>query len=191
MDAFYKIRKKLENNNYSFLDSKKLLSEHYKEKEKLDFNFENYIIIGIGGSSQGSKAVSHILNCKNIFYFDHLNTIKINNVIDNINIKKTGFIFISKSGNTSEILTLFDYIREVVENKVDISKNFLVITEKNTSPLYDLSSQMGIQIIEHNKEIGGRFSIFSHIGMIPISLFFDNVECSGKFLFDAKSIMVK
>ena len=176
MDAYLTVKKRLENNYYPFLDSKKLLSEHYKEKERLDFDFENYIIIGIGGSSQGSKAVSHILNCKNIFYFDHLNTLKINKVITNLNLQKTGFVFISKSGNTSEVLTLFDHLCELVKDKINITKNFLTITENNSAPLNDLSAQMGIQIIEHNKEIGGRFSIFSHTGMIPISLFVDDVS---------------
>ena len=72
-------------------------------------------------------------------------------------------IIISKSGNTSEVLTLFDYLVDELKSKLDLVKHFLVITEKNTAPLYSLAVHMGISIIEHDSNIGGRFSIFSHI----------------------------
>ena len=63
-----------------------------------------------------------------------------------------------------------------LKSKLDLVKHFLVITEKNTAPLYNLAEHMGISIIEHDKNIGGRFSIFSHTGLIPISLISNNVE---------------
>jgi glucose-6-phosphate isomerase len=176
MESFNKVKENLKKNLYPFFDSKNLLSAHKKIKSELNFKFENYIIVGIGGSSQGSKAVSHFLNVKNIFYFDHLNTEKIVRTLSSLNLKNTGFIFISKSGDTSEVLTLFDYIKEVVQDNLDLSKNFLTITENSTSPLYNLSTHLGIRIIEHHKGIGGRFSIFSHTGMVPISLFFNKTE---------------
>jgi glucose-6-phosphate isomerase len=72
------------------------------------------------------------------------------------------------------VLTLFDYIVEELKDKIDFSKNFLAITEKNTAPLYALADHLGVKIIEHDPEIGGRFSIFSHTGLIPISLFNDD-----------------
>ncbi len=67
--AFEIIRENLLEKKYSFLDIDYLKSEYKKEKDKLDFVFDNYIIIGIGGSSQGSKAVAEALSKKNIFYF--------------------------------------------------------------------------------------------------------------------------
>ena len=169
--AFEIIKENLLEKKYSFLDIDYLKSEYKKEKDKLDFVFDNYIIIGIGGSSQGSKAVADALNKKNIFYFDHLNSKEIKRTLSLVELKNTGFIFISKSGSTSEVLTLFDYLVEELKDKIDIPKNFLVITEKNTAPLYTLAEHLGIKIIEHDPKIGGRFSIFSHTGLIPISLF--------------------
>ena len=108
--AFEIIKENLLEKKYSFLDIDYLKSEYKKEKDKLDFVFDNYIIIGIGGSSQGSKAVAEALNKKNIFYFDHLSSKEIKRVISLFDVKKIGFIFISKSGSTSEVLTLFDYL---------------------------------------------------------------------------------
>jgi glucose-6-phosphate isomerase len=176
MSAYETIKKNILSNKYPFLEYQNLLSEHIKEKDKLNFDFENYIIVGIGGSSQGSKAVSHILNQKNIYYFDYLNVRKVDQVLNSINHIDTGFIFISKSGSTSEVLTLYDYISEFVGNEFDKTKNFLAITENNDEPLYRFATHSGFHCIEHNPNIGGRFSIFSHTGLIPISLISNNVE---------------
>tara|TARA_B100001093_G_scaffold510628_1_gene576868 strand:- start:140 stop:1246 length:1107 start_codon:yes stop_codon:yes gene_type:complete len=175
-DAYQIVKKNLIDKKYLFLNIEYLKKEYQKEKNNLDFKFDKYIIIGIGGSSQGSKAIAGILNKKNIFYFDHLNSKEIKRTLDLIDPNNTGFIFISKSGTTSEVLTLFDHLVEKLKNKTDISKNFLVITEKNTAPLYTLAEHAGIKIIKHESDIGGRFSIFSHTGLIPISLFHDDVE---------------
>ncbi len=170
------IKANLNEKKYPFLNIDYLKSQYKKEKDNLDFVFDNYIIIGIGGSSQGSKAAANALSKKNIFYFDHLNSKEIKRTLRLIEPINTGFIFISKSGTTSEVLTLFDYLVVELKDKIDIPKNFLVITEKNTAPLYTLAEHLGIKIIEHDPNIGGRFSIFSNTGLIPISLFHDNIE---------------
>ena len=175
-DAYQTVKENLIDKKYPFLNIEYLKSEYQNEKNNLDFKFDSYIIIGIGGSSQGSKAIAGILDKKNIFYFDHLNSKEIKRTLDLVSPNNTGFIFISKSGTTSEVLTLFDHLVNELKNKIDICKNFLVITEKNTTPLYMLAEHAGIKIIKHELDIGGRFSIFSNTGLIPVSLFHDDVE---------------
>ena len=176
MNPLEQIKDNVIKNRYPFLDLDYLKNEYKNAKKTLSFEFDSYIIVGIGGSSQGSKAFAGVLNKKNIHYFDHLSSRKINRVIDSINIKKTGFIFISKSGTTSEVLTLFDHLSGLLKNKLSIEKNFLVITEENTAPLYTLAIHMGIHVIKHDNKIGGRFSIFSNTGLIPISFFYNNID---------------
>ena len=191
MSAYEEIKKNILANKYPFLDHQSLINEHSKEKEKLSFNFENYIIVGIGGSSQGSKAVSYILNEKRVYYFDHLNSKKVDQILNSLNMQETGFIFISKSGTTSEVLTLYDYINQFVDKNFDKTKNFLAITENNDAILHRFANHIGFQCIELNPNIGGRFSIFSHTSMIPISLFFDNYMDMFKGLDAAISEFLK
>ena len=52
MSAYETIKKNILSNKYPFLEYQNLLSEHIKEKDKLNFDFENYIIVGLGGSSE-------------------------------------------------------------------------------------------------------------------------------------------
>ena len=154
-------------NNYPFFDLDNLKSKYLQDKSIIENEFEKIIVIGVGGSSQGSKAINNFLNEKRVIYFDHLHQDLISNILEETEIDRTGFMFISKSGNTSEILTIFDYLIGQLENKVNISNHFFTLTELKSSPLHDLSSHNSIKIIEHSKEIGGRFSIFSNTSLIP------------------------
>ena len=150
-----------------FLDLERLKSAYLKDKDVFNKDFEYCIVIGIGGSSQGSKAINSFLNEEKVIYFDHLNYHLINKTLNSLDLKKTGFIFVSKSGLTSEILTLFDYLSGELENKINISKHFYTITEIKSSPLHDLSTQKSIPIIKHDEDIAGRFSIFSNASLLP------------------------
>ena len=154
-------------NNYPFFDLDNLKSKYLQDKSIIGAEFEKIIVIGVGGSSQGSKAINNFLNEKKVIYFDHLHQDLIDGVLEETEIDRTGFIFISKSGNTSEILTIFDYLVSKLENRINISNHFFTLTELRSSPLHDLSSHHSIKIIEHKKEIGGRFSIFSNVSLIP------------------------
>ncbi len=154
-------------NNYPFFDLKNLKSDYLKSKSIIGAEFKNIIVIGVGGSSQGSKAINNFLNEKRVIYFDHLNHNLINRTLEEIVIDRTCFIFISKSGSTSEILTIFDYLVSQLGSKINISNHFFTLTELKSSPLHDLSIHHAIKIVEHKKEIGGRFSIFSNTSLIP------------------------
>ena len=154
-----------------FLDLESLKSKYLNDSSTIFSDFEKIIVIGFGGSSQGSKAINCFLNEDRVIYFDHLNQNFINNTLEEAKIDKTGFIFISKSGSTSEVLTIFDFLVSQLENKVNISNHFFTLTELKSSPLHDLSIHHNIKIIEHKKQIIGRFSIFSNTSLIPAFYF--------------------
>ena len=108
-------------NNYPFFDLDNLKSKYLKDKSIIGAEFEKIIVIGVGGSSQGSKAINNFLNEKRAIYIDHLHQDFISRILEETEIDRTGFIFISKSGNTSEILTIFDYLVSQLENRINIS----------------------------------------------------------------------
>ena len=107
--------------NYPFLDFDKLENSYSESLGILDQSFNKILVVGIGGSSQGSKAINHFLNEKRVQYVDHLNSVKINDLLDNTQLDETGFIFVSKSGQTSETLTIFEYmIKKKVTTFIEI-----------------------------------------------------------------------
>mgnify|MGYP003305206638 CR=1 FL=1 len=59
--------------NYPFFDLDNLKSRFLEDKSSIGSKFERIIVIGVGGSSQGSKAINGFLNEDRVIYFDHLN----------------------------------------------------------------------------------------------------------------------
>ena len=85
----------------------------------------------MGGSVLGAKAMYSFLNDtikKKFIFFDNLDQIKIENVKKEVNLKKSLFIIISKSGNTLETLVNSNLFEDKINNK-----NTIIITEKKTN----------------------------------------------------------
>ena len=139
--------------NYQSSFKKSSLSKYYK--------FNNFRIIGMGGSSLGSHAIYDFLKSKIKKKFIFVNNLQAQNKPD----KKKTFVnlIISKSGNTIETISN----ASILIKKKD--KN-IFITEKKKSNLYFLAEKLKGDIIHHNNYIGGRYSVLSEVGMVPAEL---------------------
>lgn len=146
--------------NYEFSYSKKFV--------KTLKHFNNIILVGMGGSILGSRAIYSFLKkkIKKKFYFlDNLSEMNISK-INNLKITKPVYIFISKSGNTLETISNFSLIFK--KKSKNCKKVF--ITEKKNSAIYEIAQKLKSQIIEHKDFIGGRYSVMSEAGMLPAEL---------------------
>ena len=137
--------------NYNYSYNKEIINKYKK--------FSNINIIGMGGSSLGTKAIYSFLKHKikkKLLFSDNLNLHK-------QNIPKGLNIIISKSGNTLETV--------VNSNEALAKKNKnIFITEKNNNYLKKLAKKLKSDVIEHKNFIGGRFSVLSEVGMLPSEL---------------------
>jgi len=131
--------------------------------------YKNIIIVGMGGSSLGAKAIYSFFKKKinkKIFFFDNLD-LDLNLKYKEIkNLKRSCFILVSKSGNTLETLVNFGTIfsKKIFKNKL------VVITELADNSLIKIAKKYNAEIIEHKKFIGGRYSVLSETGMFPAAL---------------------
>ena len=163
-------------NNLSALNivnNNKLLEETIKKVSKFTKKKSNFLIFGTGGSNLGAKALVNILQGNekvNMYFLDNIDPINFKNKIEKIDLNQVGIIIISKSGSTPETLSQFCSLIEIFEqkNSLDILyKNSLIITEDKPSPLANIAHSNNCNIINHEKDIGGRYSIFSNVGMVP------------------------
>ena len=90
--------------------------------------------------------------------------------ISKVKKKKILLLIISKSGETTEVLSLYQIIINYFSDLFNSKKNILIITEKKNSFLYRIAKSEDIKLIEHNPKIGGRFSCFSETALIPLKL---------------------
>ena len=137
---------------------------------------ECFVILGTGGSNLGSRALINALSLedkKNILFFDNIDPLSFKNSILKLNIEKTGFIIISKSGLTSETLSQFSSIIEIFKLKNNMKallKDCLIITENKDSTLRKIAKKYTCHILDHDKDIGGRYSVSSNVGLLPAFL---------------------
>ena len=183
------LEKKKTRNNISIINNslKKILKEIDKKKDifhslsksfKLNLNteelkkfrkFNRMVVVGMGGSILGTKAIYSFLHHKikkKIIFFDNLDQRQIENFSKNKLSKNNLFIVVSKSGNTIETITNLNLIKK---NKLN-SSNTIVITEKKQNALNKFAKKENILTIEHKNFIGGRYSVLSEVGMVPAYL---------------------
>ena len=128
--------------------------------------FKTLAIIGMGGSILGIEAIYNFIEKKikkKIYFFDNLDEANIKNFQTKENTSKVLFIVISKSGNTIETLTNTFLLKILKKN----AKNIILISERKNNALFQISNQMNLFYVEHKSHVGGRYSVFSEVGIIP------------------------
>lgn len=131
----------------------------------------NIVVVGIGGSTLGTYAIYKFLKHtkelkKKLLFLETTDPIDIQSKLDSIDLEDTLFIVISKSGTTVETISIFKYINALV--KCD-KTNTVVVTE-NDSKLNSYAKSHDMQTFEIPKNVGGRFSVFSAVGLLPLAI---------------------
>ena len=143
----------------------KSLSKNYKysfKKKKLDKyrKLSNFRVIGMGGSILGTQSIYEFLKNrikKNFLFIDNLQNYKKKEK------KRFTNLIVSKSGNTIETIVNSNILIKKKETNI-------FITENKKNYLYLLAEKLKAEIIHHNNFIGGRYSVLSEVGMLPVEL---------------------
>jgi glucose-6-phosphate isomerase len=151
-------------NNFHSLSNRFNFNLKYSELIKYN-NYKFVILIGMGGSTLGAKAIYSFCSStikKKFIFLDDLDQLKIEKVKKKIKLKDSLFIIISKSGNTIETLINSNLFKNSIT-----SKNTIIVTEKKTNLLNTFAKKKKILHINHKEYISGRYSVLSEAGMIP------------------------
>ena len=155
-----------------------------KSAQKIQKDSEILVVIGIGGSYLGARAVIESLTHTFYNYEKRKKTPKIffagNNMspryildlIDLIGNKDFSVNVISKSGTTTEPAIAFRIFREILENKYGIEeakKRIYVTTDKQKGALKTLADEEGYETFVIPDNVGGRYSVLTAVGLLPIA----------------------
>jgi len=154
--------------------------------------FDNVLVLGIGGSALGGIAVTEALlkpywnllskeqrnNLPRIFFMDNIDPDSMNGLLEVLNLKKTLVNVITKSGSTAETMSQYMIIKDMLEKELgdDYRKNIVVTTDKKTGVLRQLADQEGYKTFVVPDDVGGRFSVFSAVGLVPFALVGLNID---------------
>lgn len=143
-------------------------------------NCDVFVVIGIGGSYMGSKALIEALlptfNRKKpeiIYLGTDLSSDYYKEVIEYIKDKEVIVNVISKSGNTLEPNIAFEIISYILEGKYnddELSNRIIITTDKKKGSLRKLANEKGYVTFEVPEKIGGRFSVFTPVGLLPLAV---------------------
>jgi len=134
-------------------------------------NFEDILILGTGGSSLGGKTFYALATQKRprLHFIDNIDPYTFTKLFEIINTKKAGVLVISKSGSTIE--TLFQLLICLQHfEKQNIRNHFIVITEPTPNPLRKIAADYNWMCLDHPTNVGGRYSCFSVVGLLPAIL---------------------
>ncbi len=152
----------------------------------VDGRFDNILVLGIGGSALGAQALSEALlkpywnyltkeqreNLPRIFFLDNIDPDQINGLLNIIDLKKTLVNVITKSGSTAETMSQFMIIKDKLQSLLgdDYRKNVVATTDKQAGILRQLANEEGYKTFVVPDDVGGRFSVFSAVGLVPLAL---------------------
>ena len=146
----------------------------FKPKEIHKFNkFKKIAFVGMGGSILGAEAIHNFLRKKikkQIYFFNNLDEQQVKE-FKKENLSTILFIIISKSGETVETLSNIFSLNIIKKN----AKNIIIISERGDNTLFLLSKKFNLFFIEHNKNVGGRYSVLSEVGILPAYLMGVNI----------------
>ncbi len=148
--------------------------------------FENILVLGIGGSALGGVALSEALlkpywnllsdeqreGLPKIFFLDNIDPDTMSGLLDILDLKKTLVNVITKSGSTAEIMSQFMIVKDRLEKELGDNYRYNVVatTDKRTGILRQIAEQEGYKTFVVPDDVGGRFSVFSAVGLLPLAL---------------------
>lgn len=148
--------------------------------------FDNVLVLGIGGSALGGLAVTEALlkpfwnlltkeqrdNYPRIFFLDNIDPDHMKGLLDILDLKKTLVNVITKSGDTAETMSQYMILKDLMQKELgdDYRKNIVATTDKKMGILRQLADQEGYKTFFVPDDVGGRFSVFSAVGLLPFAL---------------------
>lgn len=145
-------------------------SELRKKGEKLT-------VIGLGGSALGARCLVESVGWASTvdFLFNSDPRTVEHYLADRERIQHSQFMIVSKSGNTLEVACLLDILMQRLhEEKRNLHDSVSVITEERSNPLFNWAKKHGLDIMAHPQDVGGRFSAFTNVGLVPAA--FSGIE---------------
>lgn len=151
-----------------------LWSEIKSAASQLREQADELVVVGIGGSSLGPRALYELLapqtpiKGKKLHFCDNVDALEFEFLFSQFkDWSRVAWVFISKSGSTIETLVSADFIHQKYQAR-QMSPTCLIISEKKTNPLEQWGKKLNLTHLEIPLDVGGRYSVLTAVGMLPM-----------------------
>ncbi len=139
----------------------------------LDPKFNTMVVLGIGGSALGNKALYSALKTeaelpKKLYVYDNVDPVFLHEILAGINLDTTLFNIITKSGTTAETMAGYMILVDLIKRKfpADYQSRIVITTDKEKGFLRQVIKQEGYKSFVVPDNVGGRFSILTDVGLV-------------------------
>lgn len=164
----------------------RMAAQVVSQADELAARFENVVVLGIGGSALGTLALFRALcplhhnlldrrqrgQRPRLFVQDNVDPDGFAQTLELLNPEETVFLVISKSGTTVETSSQFLLARQWVDRTVKTTwqEHFVLVTDPQRGELRKLVDRQGFRSAEIPDGVGGRFSVFTPVSLLPLAL---------------------
>lgn len=176
-NAMHSVKEEMDSDRIGYYKLPSLSLAHLETLKSIDIeNITQLVIIGIGGSSLGAKAIDSILRpyteeAKEIIFLENSDPLTISSMLKKIDKDHALFFIISKSGSTIEatsiLKTLISYCQLDLEG--GDKQRMIAITDKG-SVLAEFAQYHQLHTFYIPDNVGGRFSVLSAVGIVPLAI---------------------
>lgn len=144
-------------------------------------DYDDFVVLGIGGSALGNIAIRDVLNgldwnklskderkgFPRIHVIDNIDPDFVASIFKSLNIKKTIFNVISKSGSTAEAMANYMITRGIIESLgLRVKEHLIITTDPEKGALRKIASEEDLASLEIPPDVGGRFSVLTPVGLL-------------------------
>jgi glucose-6-phosphate isomerase len=187
---------------------KEEFSRIQRSSEKIKNDSDVLLVIGIGGSYLGARAAIEMLNHsfynalpkekrqtpQVLFLGNNISSTYMTDLMDLLDGKDFSINVISKSGTTTEPAIAFRIFRKLLEEKYGVEearKRIYATTDKAKGALKTLATDEGFETFVVPDDVGGRYSVLTAVGLLPIAVSGVDIEAMMKGAADAREAFSK
>ncbi|MEJ6951206.1 glucose-6-phosphate isomerase [Natronospora cellulosivora (SeqCode)] len=196
-DKVKKAAQNIRNANLGFMElpynQEQVIKEINEFVEGNKEKYDNFVVLGIGGSALGNIALQTALNdpyynykeeARNnyprLFVPDNVDPARFKSLLSMLDLKKTIFNVISKSGGTAETMSQYLIARQLLAEEVgedNLKDHFIATTSKDSGFLIEIAKRENFKTFFIPENVGGRFSAFTPVGLVSAA--FCGIDIEG------------
>jgi glucose-6-phosphate isomerase len=167
-------------------NQKAIVEDILSTASEIKNNFDAFVVLGIGGSALGPIAVQQALNHMHyndlskekrggypkLYVADNVDPERMEALFEVIDVEKTMFNVVTKSGSTSETMSQFLIIQDMLKKMVgeDYTKHIIATTDMENGNLIKIAKELGLKTFYIPRGVGGRFSELTPVGLLPAAV---------------------
>ncbi|HKN18546.1 MAG TPA: glucose-6-phosphate isomerase [Dissulfurispiraceae bacterium] len=146
-----------------------------KEMGSYAGRFDNFILLGIGGSALGPRSILEALRPfhnftgrPRVFIYDNVDPMTLKNILDLVDLGRTVINVITKSGSTAETMASFMILyQQIKDRSLKPEEHVIITTDPAKGNLRKIVNDHGLRSLPVPPGVGGRYSVLSAVGLLP------------------------